>query len=247
MTSSSPRAARAKPPSIRLKPRLINKPLSIVSASSFTESLPSSSQASVAPSPPLTPAQVPLPVSRSPSPAPALAHIGIIAPTPRGYDSPKRTFDESSCSSEEPEAALAKRTRHSPDDGDDTPALSRSPGSSADSSPMSSPPSTPPPPRPSAPLPNVSGNASVSRGSVLLSHPDRAGALARSSSLVDATRRQQRTRQPHLLPCLSMLLVSGRQTGQVEWMSAVSASSRFEQSQWHLPSATNIPNAFERT
>ncbi|KAI0655672.1 hypothetical protein C8Q70DRAFT_409354 [Cubamyces menziesii] len=139
---------------------------------------------------PPTPSQIPLPGSTSPSPPPssapssqASAFPSVSTLEPHTYRSPKRTFDESSASSQAASessqsaakraksssrpastlneesttaSALSNRDLHMDTDDMDTPDLSAS-GSSADSvsslSPMSSPEPTPPPPDPPAEKP----------------------------------------------------------------------------------------------
>ncbi|KAJ8480833.1 hypothetical protein ONZ51_g6404 [Trametes cubensis] len=139
---------------------------------------------------PPTPSQIPLPGSASPSPPPssapssqASAFPSVSTLEPHSYRSPKRTFDESSASSQAASessqsaakraksssrpastlneesttaSALSNRDLHMDTDDMDTPDLSAS-GSSADSvsslSPMSSPEPTPPPPDPPAEKP----------------------------------------------------------------------------------------------
>ncbi|KAI0684563.1 hypothetical protein BC835DRAFT_1536195 [Cytidiella melzeri] len=128
---------------------------------------------------PLTPSQVPLPISRSPSPSPE--ELSTISPIPyplpqsppspsRIYRSPKRTFDESSASSESSQSQTKRAksskptsgvSRLNPDFDIDTPSLTisrpGSPSSLSSLSSLSSPESTPPPeqheqPRPPSPL-----------------------------------------------------------------------------------------------
>lgn len=119
---------------------------------------------------PLTPTQIPLPISRSPSPTPEESRSVADSPLPyplpptppspsRIYRSPKRTFDESSASSEGSQSA-AKRakgpyppihaSRLNPDFDIDTPPLTMSapgsPSSLSSLSSLSSRESTPPPP-----------------------------------------------------------------------------------------------------
>lgn len=118
---------------------------------------------------PLTPSQIPLPMSRSPSPAPdELPAVQSPIPYPlpatppspaRIYRSPKRTFDESSASSEGshsmPKRAKSSKlgstaSRLNPDFDLDTPSLTNSrPGSPSSMSELSSlsssPEPTPPP------------------------------------------------------------------------------------------------------
>ncbi|THH26413.1 hypothetical protein EUX98_g7777 [Antrodiella citrinella] len=151
-----PSPARKPPSKVRSKP---------VSKSTSVKKL--------TPSLPLTPSQVPLPTSRSPSPgclsqAPLSSHSSILPSTPmRAYRSPKRTFDESSASSEESQG-IAKRAKPASqlsqssslpelgptvdvgidlDDGDlDTPSLSAaSPASSSSLSSVPSPSASPAP------------------------------------------------------------------------------------------------------
>ena len=187
VAAASPR----KPPS-KVKPK-VTKPISKVSQ--IPAAVPVTARPDVAatvlsiepgPSLPLTPSQVPLPASRSPSPdtfsqAPLSSRSSILPSTPismvRAYRSPKRTFDESSASSEDSHQGLAKRAKPASqlsqtdsisviaptstpevdisvdlDDADlDTPSLSAaSPASPASSSSLSSVPSpaASPPPEP---------------------------------------------------------------------------------------------------
>ncbi|KAI0790173.1 hypothetical protein BC629DRAFT_1512085 [Irpex lacteus] len=131
-----------------------------------TRALKSQAQETV--SLPLTPSQVPLPLSRSPSPP--LDELSSVSPIPyplppsppspaRLYRSPKRTFDESSASSESSQQSKRVRgskppsgsSRLNPDFDIDTPSLTLSaPGSPSSSlselSSLSSRESTPPPP-----------------------------------------------------------------------------------------------------
>ncbi|KAI0314059.1 hypothetical protein OF83DRAFT_1165358 [Amylostereum chailletii] len=103
---------------------------------------PLSSPSTAPPTPltPLSPADIPLPLSRSPSPL-------TLAPPATDRRSPKRTFDESSASSND--SGIAKRSRpndqvdvSSVEEDDDTPALSDI--STAPSSPSPSPPTPAP-------------------------------------------------------------------------------------------------------
>lgn len=120
---------------------------------------------------PLTPSQIPLPMSRSPSPVsdePPSMQTPIPYPLPatppspaRIYRSPKRTFDESSASSEGSQS-MPKRAKNSksaltasrlnPDFDIDTPSLTMStpgsPSSMSELSSLSSSPGSTPPPEP---------------------------------------------------------------------------------------------------
>ncbi|TCD64864.1 hypothetical protein EIP91_003568 [Steccherinum ochraceum] len=112
--SGSPLPSPPRKPSSKAKAKAA-KPVS------KTKKLPTSALAAeTTPALPLTPTQVPLPVSRSPSPdtfshGPLSSRSSILPSTPteimRAYRSPKRTFDESSASSEESHQGIAKRPK----------------------------------------------------------------------------------------------------------------------------------------